>query len=199
MDGILRTCINCHSINRFVFDSNECDVVCLDCGYCDAVLSHPTWRLPLHGDKNDHPYVSNHCSFHSTKSPPYNRIYHLQERIAQWYGNGPTIPEEALEIIGHEILTPSSEKTKYISLLPLEDLSRIDIQLVCKMVASEILRLYPHFKGVKQYGERWLQIKGRLLGDYYPIQRPSDHLTEWIKYVFFRLQDPFHRLKIGRA
>lgn len=172
--------INCiHEQDQSVLVLNgDAFTVCIECGM--VVDEHYYADLP---------YMPVHCF-----SPRYQRIFHSNERLAQFTQTGPPLREDAYELLEVEYLAgffagiypPTLHLTAGI-------IHEICASITLTEEQREVFRSTKYKRNrptsLKQYGERWVEIKSRFVGR--KIVEPDPNCVIQLKRYFALLQIPF--------
>lgn len=193
-------CSDCHNVdvNLFLEDRTIGDVICLLCGAvvpgCRLVSGTRDGRLGTCG-LGDLPVLLP-MDKGLPPSTPYNRVYHNSENLANYMDKDPRVPDRVLgEILDRVLATlgPQSHGTRDQLRRAVSRLQSKDIKRLCQSVSQT--RVDPtERKRVKQYGERFVQIKKRLCSEIGAQMVPSYWLPA---SVLLRVRGDFLRLSMA--
>jgi hypothetical protein len=194
----IRQCLHKNTIR-----TNECDSVCMDCG---TVLSDTIMDFRDRSKDDDSLYsraqsnVPDILQMGRSKNPrhaygSYDRIFHLNERLAAMRGEGPRIKDDIWKLFEDTY----KEARKKGELPSPEKLTKSDIHRLCRLikVPKELQEKYRSKKYLKKphadcmrYAEKWIEIRYKLGGKKPPSF--SDEDIQIFQKAFKRLLVPFN-------
>jgi hypothetical protein len=192
------TCCGNADTRFFLEDRREADIICLLCGVVVAgrgLVDHRadgrSGRVGLGDLPTDVPVDKGEAV-----STPYNRVYHNSENLANYLAKDPRVPDSVVDEILAEVrrtATCGQAETREELRERIRSYQSKDIKRLCQSVSAT--REDPtERKRVKQYGERFVQIKLRLCELVGAQMAPSYWLPA---SVLLRVRGDFYRLSVA--
>lgn len=199
----LLPCRSCRSVD-FVEDFARGDSICGNCGCCAESLFIDDRKLLAFGDEHipaqafvpDRPTKSHisretFAAVHRAKNLPYKRATYFAERISQWIGTEPVIPNHDLKPIWLRRWPKGSKRT----------CTKQEIRAILADIDTELVSSGQRPRFIRKYLEKWLSIREYLTGDFSTGRYCSPDLAATLKYMFNLIQQPFDtyvREQVGR-